>query len=338
MGSQLGQWIVVEPAQRVLSIGQRLYRGQSLRSLVDGPHRDHLVKAAEKALKGEHVRLQTRANGTPVVIHGEPIVGPNGTAHGALCFAAGPDDEPHDNQRPNVGAWEWDLDGFRTRWSRALYSVYGLPEPEEVAGWSFQAPQWFDLLEPGAYPRMMELLARLRAEKPGASDLMFASFRLLHDDRQLRLAGRADPGPQVGHRFFRGLTMRINDYLAPEEDQENLRLFADVFLALSSEPMAVVHIDDGRINLRNRAWHQLGLDVPDYEDEFLSLIHPDERAKVAKFLLAAPRHVREERSPITSRVRISGVWTTVGLNAMAVRFTAQGGAGVVDQVMVRLDP
>lgn len=338
MGWQLGKWIVVEPRYGVLAIGNRLYRGQSLRSLVEGPYRELLLRAARKAVGGEQVAYCTRTNGAPVVLHAEPILGPDKTVYGAQCFAAEPDGEPPDDQRPNVGAWEWDLDGFRTRWSRALYSVYGLPEPAEVAGWSFQAPQWFNLLEPGAYPRMMELLARLRAEKPGASDLMFASFQLMHDDRKLRLAGRADPGPQVGARRFRGLTMRIDDFLAPEDDQENLRLFADVFLTLSTEPIAVVHIEDGRMNLRNRAWRQLGLDAPDHEDEFLSLIHPDERNEVAKFLLEAPRTVRDERSSMTTRVRIEGVWTPVGLHAMAVRFTAEGGAGVVDQVMVRLDP
>lgn len=340
MGGQdiSGQWIVVDRGQGVLSVGRRLYRGQSLRNLTSGRYRDHLSAAVRRATSTAAVVDQKlRLNGRQMQVHVEPIAGPSRLIHGSTCYIGDASHRPSIQDRPSVGAWEWDLQGSRTRWSRSLYPVYGLTEPENPTTWSFEAPQWFDLLEPGAYPRMMELLARLRAEKPGESGLMFASFRLAGDGRQLRLSGRGDPGPQVGHRLFRGLTMRTDGYLTPEEDQDNLRNFADVFLALSSQPMAVIHFDDGRMNLRNRAWREAGLDVPDQDDEFLSLIHPHDREEVAAFLLQAPMQDRDGLPTLKSRVRINGSWTVIGLCAMAVRFSASHGAGVVDQVMVRLE-
>lgn len=331
-----GQWVLTDPKLRLISVGKSLYHGQSARSYLDTIGRKHLLPLMCKAAAtGAEITETHEVNAKRWDVAAVPVLGPSAVVHAVLGrydhAGAAPD------RRPEIGAWEWDVASLRTYWTPALFHVYGYPEPPAGRD-HWEAPEWFSLLERGAYPQMRTVLARFHEAQE--SELLIHLFRIERMDngaiQRLRLAGRTIRHPDGRPQCFRGVTARVDGCALDTDEQFVQQQFLDASLALLPSPTCVVDLEDERLYLHNMPWSQIGIDEPQTQ-RLSAAVHPEDIDYLRAFLSTAPLVPAERPAVTTARFAAHGAWQPVNVAALRISIRPHLTSKDLNQVMIRLE-
>jgi diguanylate cyclase (GGDEF)-like protein/PAS domain S-box-containing protein/putative nucleotidyltransferase with HDIG domain len=198
-----------------------------------------------------------------------------------------------------VGSWEWDIVEGTVTWSAELCRLFGLPVAEMPAS----SDTYLSHVHPDDRDRVAEVL-----RAAGADGAPFqVEHRIVTPDgsvRALRCLGRVDTDERKRPVRMVGTAQDITERLRREAELERERRdlnAAQMVARIGSWDFDHVSERPGRWSLQ--LWRMLGLEpraaAPAF-DEFLSLVHPEDRDRVAE----AIRSRRAAQQPYNGEFRM----------------------------------
>lgn len=319
-----GMWVLVADRLQLLAVGERAFGGNSPRKVLDWTARSILLPRLQAALvaeadgEGRHF-FDQRSWRSRVIPIRSPLTQTIVAAAG--CYVA---EDTSMSDPPPVGAWEWRVTPpgpdqiMRSWWTPALFDVHGIRQPSGPNGVTWEGPQWIDELivtedRPAVRRRLDDFL---RADTDQLITLDYAIRTPEDQIHRLRMAGRPytdDPGPD---RYFRGVTMRVNQ-------QANTQPGPDQYLAavisLTTDPIGVVDTVYEHLYLTSRGFTaRLGL-APLPADHYLPTItHPADLADL-RALLKDASGKQTAVGPVRVRLAAAGGgWRTIEVTGRSV--------------------
>jgi hypothetical protein len=330
------QWVLIDTRFQLLSIGTALYRGTSPRTALDSTARHVLVPRMRNAVVDGNGRTDTiRYAGRLWTTRVIPVNGPVSQVPLAVlgCYGSNPDAFP---PVPMIGSWEWRVtppgpdQQMRTYWSASLYDVYGIAKPgsdEPTApAWQWwEGPEWLDelILDSDRAEMRRVLDAFINAE---TDKLFIHSYRVhsptTREVHRLRLSGRSYVADHGHDRWFRGVSVRIDD-VADEATltPPSTAAVVDAAFALSADPLCAVDTVYEHIYMTSKNFGELGIDLPAHR-HVPEMVHPDDLQKLRTFFKDVTRPTNTVGSV---RVRFGAVdnrgWRTVEFTGTGMRLS-----------------
>lgn len=315
-----GQWVLADAGLRLLSVGDVHYSGQSIRSKLDPIGRRVLLPLmVEAQTTGAEMHNTRRDQGFVWSAVAIPVIGTSGQVHAVLGYYA-PAGEAV-SPRPVLGAWEWDVPKFQTSWTPEMFEIYGVVKRDDEP---MEAPEWFGMLEPGAYPHLREVMTRAQ-RNPG--DLITHIFKIRYarsgEYRTLRLAGQGIAGedPHTA-RWFRGVTVLLDQTDSVVDPRAFSDDFYDAAILLTTDMICVIDLTSSQVTISSKDWATVGIRMPP-DQRLASVVHPDDLPEFSALLLAAPYTAAEIVSEGTVRLAgIDGGWIETEVRAVRLRQNA----------------
>lgn len=234
----------------------------------------------------------------------------------------------------DAGTWSWDVATRRSTWDARMHALHGF-DPSEPP--SFE--RWLDRIHPDDRGTIESQITAL--VDPGTQTTWHAEFRVLvpnTGERWMEGIGRVDRDAEGRALRFRGINLDVTERKRAEQ---TMRLA----LQRSQEIAHVGHwiwdVASNRLAWSDEVYRIYGVphDFDTRLDAIFELIHPDDIARVTRFLGLAPRNGEPEEAIEHRIVRTDGTTRHV-LGTIASRLHDAAGnvvqiSGVVHDITAR---